>query len=634
MCRLAFYGPQSAVAGVTIAASVYTMRQPGGNPLRQIRRNGGRRVAAASVVAMGLIAAACGGSDSATDTTKAGTPTTKAAATGESAGPTEAPGPTTAAPAKVTTAPVPDVKPTVGGKIVVGVEAETSNPWTPAKMQCDVACQLKIRSVYEPLAAVDEAGEWRAYLAESITPNADATEWTIKLREGITFHDGEPVNADAAIDNFNRALNSFLVGKALTYVVSTAADGKLTADITKIDDLSYTIKLRKPWWRFPVLALAGQSGFLASPKWLAAADADPTLESQPVGTGPFVYESYAPGNNFVVKKNPNYWQKDADGVQLPYLDEVEFRVIQDATTRASALRSGDVDIMHTTNGDDLLAFRETPDEFPMTEADYLGETSYTLLHVGKPGSPLADKRVRCAISASVDDQAIIDATQAGVVKPANGPFSPTQPGYLADTGDSGYNPELAKSLLDEYIAETGSAPKLIYTSTIDQTALTNAEIIQGGLTDAGFDVEVQQVEQSALITNALTGAESFDMFGWRNHAGFLDNQYIWWHSENALPAGQLALNFGRLKDPNIDALLDKARASNDPAEGKSIAEEINKIMATECYIQPTYWVIWGIAHKPELVGFDAVKFPDSEDNVALGQGFPGSFMLNETFLAK
>jgi peptide/nickel transport system substrate-binding protein len=596
-----------------------------------------RQIVGASVIAMALVAAACGGSD---DEGKAGdkeqaTEDSKAAAPDEAAPDATNGAAPTNPPAKVTTAPIPDVKPTVGGKLTVGVEAETTNPWMPAKMQCDVGCQLKIRTVYEPLVAVDEAGEFQPYLAESVTPNADATEWTIKLREGITFHDGEPLNADAAIDNFNRAMNSFLVGKALTYVESTAADGKLTANITKVDDLTYTVKLLKTWWRFPVLALGGQSGFLASPKWLAAADADPTLETQPVGTGPFKYKSFAPGNNFVVEKNPDYWQSDADGVQLPYLDEVEFRIIQDATTRASALRSGEVDIMHTTNGDDLLAFRDNPDEFPMTEATYLGETAYTLLHVGKADSPLNDKRIRCAINAAIDDQTMIDATQAGVVEIANGPFNPSQPGYLEDTGIPMYDPDLAKSLVDEWKAENGgAAPSIIYSATTDQASLTNAEIVVDGLTEAGFDATIAQIEQGKLITNALIGDAGFDAFGWRNHAGFLDNQFIWWHSENALPVGQLALNFGRLSDPKIDELLEVARGSQDPAEIKAAAEEINRIFGSECYIQPSWWTIWGIAHSPSVIGFDQSKFPNSDEPVALGQGFPGSFMLERTFLAE
>ena len=100
---------------------------------------------------------------------------------------------TTAAPA--TTEPA--VEPVIGGTLVVSGEAEVANPWTPAAMQCDSYCQQRARTFFDPLAAYGADLEVHPFLAESIEPNADFTEWTVKLREGITFHDGTPLNADA-----------------------------------------------------------------------------------------------------------------------------------------------------------------------------------------------------------------------------------------------------------------------------------------------------------------------------------------------------------------------------------------------------------------------------------------------------
>jgi peptide/nickel transport system substrate-binding protein len=544
-------------------------------------------------------------------------PSNQTGSTVEESTPSQAPGePTT-----------PSVSATVGGKLVVAVEAETSSPWTPANMQCDSSCQVRVRTVFEPLAAVDQSGQWRPYLAKTITSNDDATLWTISLRSGIKFHDGEPLNADAAMNNFNRAINSFLLGKALTYVVTTPVGDKVEAEMTKVDDLTFTIRLSKSWYQFPVVALSSQSGFMASPKWLAAADADPAKETEPVGTGPFGFVSYKPGNTFTVKRFDGYWQSDANGVKLPYLDAVEFRVIPDVLARSAALRTGALDLIHTNNGEQLADLRADSAEFPMVEVTDLIETAYLLMYVGKPNSPLNDRRVRCAIAASIDQEAIVDATQGGVFQIANGPFSPSHPGYLADTGYPGYNPELAKELLAEYTADKGAPPKLTYTATPDQASLTIAEIIQSGMTDAGFDVDVAQSELGALITNALVGDPSFDMFDWRSHAGFLDNQYVWWSSETAQPQGDLALNFGRVKDPRIDALLEQARSVKDPKAVADIAEQINKVFGEECYIAPYYWLSWGLAHTPNVNGFDAATFPDSSDTLALDQGFPGSFML-------
>ena len=90
--------------------------------------------------------------------------------------------------------------------------------------------------------------------------------------------------------------------------------------------------MSRPWVPFP-LYLSGAIGYMASPTWQAAADKDPALESKPVGTGPFVFKDYKPGESFTATKNPNYWNKP-----YPYLDEVEFRVIPDALTRSSRAR--------------------------------------------------------------------------------------------------------------------------------------------------------------------------------------------------------------------------------------------------------------------------------------------------------
>ena len=80
-----------------------------------------------------------------------------------------------------------------------------------------------------------------------------------------------------------------------------------------------------------------------------AVDGDPTKAAQPIGSGPFIVQSYAPRDSLVVTKNPNYWQKDANGVQLPYLDKITFKVIEDSTTTGQALRSGDIDIFSTSS---------------------------------------------------------------------------------------------------------------------------------------------------------------------------------------------------------------------------------------------------------------------------------------------
>ena len=226
---------------------------------------------------------------------------------------------------------------------------------------------------------------------------------------------------------------------------------------------------------------------------------------------------------------------------------------------------------------------------------------------------------------------MVDAIQAGVNDVANGPFTPAQEGYLEDSGNQTYDPATAAELIADYAAENGQ-PTIKYTTTNDQAALTLVELVSASWEEAGVKVEISQQEQGALITSALVGDDSFNAFLWRNHAGTLDRNYIWWHSNNAGPKGSLALNFGRQKDAQIDALLDENRESNDPARKAEIAQEVNRIFAEECYMIPLYWTTWGIASHAGVMGLQDATFPGSTDKPAFGQGFPGQFPLISAWL--
>jgi peptide/nickel transport system substrate-binding protein len=585
--------------------------------------------AIAALAALGLVAGACG--DKKDD---------EGGATG---GDTAAPGTETTTPTggEETTVPAteaPEVEAVPGGRIIIAGEAEVASPWTPEKMQCDSYCQMRARSFFEPLATLGDDLELYPFLAQSIEPNEDFTVWTVTLRDGITFHDGAPLNADAAIKNLKQAGKGLLISAAIKDVAK-GPDGELL--IEKVDDMSFTIKTGfngdpnqpLPWPAFGYY-LAGQWGFMASPAWIDAYLADPAKESQPVGSGPFMYSSYTPGDKLVVTKNPNYWQTDADGNALPYLDEIEFRVINDSQVRQQALEAGDIDMLATSVGEVISEFRDQAEEFPMVEQNEYTETDYTLLRLNKPG-PLQDRRVRCALDAAIDDQALIDVVGGGILTPANGPFSPGQDGYLDDNGNPGYDPELAQQLIDEYMADGNPAPSLIYSTVTSTDALAEAQFKQEAWSSIGVNVEVLQIEQSKLITNALFGDPAFDAFGWRNHAGlFVDNQYFWWHSSAALPDGQLALNFGRLQDPVIDDMLEQQRTETDADARAAIAQDINRRFAEECWLSPDSWTIWGIPHKPAIQGIGQSPIPDAPDGVHLrdGAGFPGQVWTTALWL--
>ncbi len=575
---------------------------------------------AAAVISLGLIAAACsnkkdegsGGGDT-TETTAGGSETTAAGG-----GETSAPETTAAA-----------EKPVYGGTLVVSGEAEVANAWTPAAMQCDSYCQQRARSFYDPVVVIGEDLEPHGLLVEGWTNNDDFTVFDFTVRPGITFHDGTPLDAAAIVKNLQVAGQGLLLGAALKDIGKNA-DGSLAIEAT--GDMTFQIKtgfngdLAQPLpWPGLASSLGTQWGLIASPTWLdavAAGTADPTMA---VGTGPFIVESYAPRDKLVVKRNPDYWQSDADGNQLPYLDGIEFRVIEDSETAADALRSGDIDIFSTSAALVISDFREEADEFPMVEQDELTETNYILIDLDKPG-PLQDKNVRCALSLAIDRQELIDATAGGILQPANGLFSPGQQGYLEDNGGfTDFDPDTAAAMIEEYEAANGPVA-VDYGTTTSQINAQVAELLKGYWEAIGVDFTYTQVPQDSFITNALFGDPGFFMYGWRNHAGVrLDNQYFWWHSANAAPDGQLALNFGRIRDDAVDAGLETARSATDEAEATAAAESENRTMAENCYQIPTSWTLWGTPHKPAVKGLGGTWILPDGTASRDGAGFSGQF---------
>ena len=585
------------------------------------------RMLAAAVISLGLIAAACSnkkdegssGGDT-TETTAGGSETTAAGG-----GDTSAPETTAAA-----------EKPVYGGTLIVSGEAEVANAWTPAAMQCDSYCQQRARSFYDPVVVVGDDLEPHGLLVESWTNNDDFTVFDFTVRAGITFHDGTPLDAAAIVKNLQVAGQGLLLGAALKDIGKNA-DGSLAIEAT--GDMTFQVKTGfngdlaqpLPWPGMPS-ALGTQWGLIASPTWLdavAAGTADPTMA---VGTGPFVVESYAPRDKLVVKRNPDYWQSDADGNQLPYLDGIEFRVIEDSETAADALRSGDIDIFSTSAALVISDFREEADEFPMVEQDELTETNYILINVDKPGA-LQDKNVRCALSLAIDRQELIDATAGGILQPANGLFSPGQQGYLEDNGGfTDFDPDTAAAMIEEYEAANGPVA-VDYGTTTSQINAQVAELLKGYWEAIGVDFTYTQVPQDSFITNALFGDPGFFMYGWRNHAGVrVDSQYFWWHSANAAPDGQLALNFGRIRDDAVDAGLEAARSSLDPAEATTAAESVNKAMAENCYQIPTSWTLWGTPHKPGVKGLGGTWILPDGTASRDGAGFSGQFWTQTVWI--
>ena len=554
----------------------------------------------ALLLAFGLIAAACGGSDdSGGDDASGDNPRGE-----ESSDPDDG------------------AEPQRGGSIIFAREAETSSPWTPSAMICDVACHQAIKGIYDTLTWPDADGEVHGMLLESIEPNADFTEWTLTPRDGIQFHDGTPWDVAALDTHFSTMRDSVLVGNVFNDITDQQVQGN-----------TLVLTMRNPWTHFP-LFLGGQPGYVASPTWLAAVADGSASEAEPVGTGPFEFEAYSPGDSFSMTRNENYWLMAPDGEPYPYLDEIEFLVQDENQTRDNAIISGDIDITHMDSGDSIERLRQEADNgtINLFEIDQRQETGYVLINSSDPNAAVSDVRIRQAMAYAFDHVVENQSRNAGIFEIANGPFSPGSIGYLDDTGFPEFDLEQATALVDEYESDTGQDATIAYKTTTDPFNLQTAELYRGFWEAAGMTVTLDQIEQGEFITQALIG--NFEAFGWRNHGGFdPDTQEVWWTSENALPAGEIALNFGRIDDPVIDENLDIVRESQDPAERQAAAEEINRQFAEQVYNIWTSWIIWAIPYQDRVHGVQTpVVMPDGTPSTVTGIGFTGAINLQQLWV--
>ncbi|MGH9292337.1 MAG: ABC transporter substrate-binding protein, partial [Acidimicrobiales bacterium] len=322
-------------------------------------------------------------------------------------------------------------KPKLGGSVTIGTEAEESGI-DPTYAHFDSTGVMYARTVYDPLAIVLGDGRVVPYLAESIVPNSTYTKWMITVRPNIVFHDGTPCDGAALKYCMEAFKKSGLVNFALGYWKE--------GGITQVGPRSITIEMTAPWVPFPAwLAgyIGGQVAYMFSPKQYEKGEA--VLDRHPVGTGPFVFQTWEPGSHFTSVKNPHYWRKDRYGNRLPYLDSWTFKPIVDVSTRLSALQSGEIDLMHTDDdptillidGDhSLVSLRD--DELPVGEPD----CNFGMINV--KDKVMGDIRLRQAAAYAFNQAEYIKLIGKDIGKPTAGPFQPPSP-YAAPTGFPTYD---------------------------------------------------------------------------------------------------------------------------------------------------------------------------------------------------
>jgi peptide/nickel transport system substrate-binding protein len=500
--------------------------------------------------------------------------------------------------------------PKPGGHLVMGTEAEIDGFLPPAN-RFDVTGLQYASTVYDSLTTFGKDNKVHPYLAQSVDHNADYKVWTIKLRPGVTFSNGDPLTAADVVADLQAHQKSPLTGPAVTNIASVAPGG---------DNLTVVVTCKTSWVPFPVY-LAGQIGYVFSPKMLT----DPKGSLHPIGTGPFIMKEWVIGNHFTATKNPNYWQKG-----LPYLDSIEYRPILEVQSRTSSLQSGTIDLMHSSDPKSLLDLKSQSSVNSIDDSKVVGEQEedFIMLNTGK--APLDDLRVRQALAFATDRKKYNDTINFGIPPLSDGPFGNVGSPYHSPTGYPNYDLQKAKDLVRAY--EQSKASNSITfelgTTNIGRN-LQAASLLQDMWKQAGITVSIKQVEQSQFILNALQG--QYQAYIWRQFGEpDADFDFVWWSSLTASPEGQLALNFSRNKDPQIDADLVKGRTSPNQSDRLAAYQDIAKRFAVDLPFLFTNETVWQIASKPNVHGIVDWTLPDGTPGIDHAVG--GLFYMSHVWV--
>ena len=381
---------------------------------------------------------------------------------------------------------------------------------------------------------------------------ADGRSVTIKLRPGVKFHDGEPLNAEAVRFNIERHLTT-----PGSFRKTEISDVK---SVDVVNDLTVRVNLSQPL--VPLLAtLTDRAGMMVSPK--AAKALGDKFGTRPVCTGPYRFVERVAQGRMVFERFADYWDKGAIAI-----DRVEFMPITDSTARLASLRSGDLHMIERVSPTDLAEIRGDA-KLRVSGVAELGYQTIPLnVNNGPRGKTFADVRVRQALDLAIDRETLVKAVFNNEYIAGNQWVSPQSPYYTAKFPVRKRDVARAKQLLRE-----AGQPNLAFTLIVppERDRQEAAQIIQSMLAEAGVTVTLQTQENVTMLTNGRKGDfEAYFTF-WSGRPDPDGNVYTF----NVCGGGQ---NDSHYCNAELDALLNKARHVADPGERKKLYDQANEIL--------------------------------------------------------
>ena len=430
--------------------------------------------------------------------------------------------------------------------------------------------------VYETLFRVTTDGDIEGLLATD-WEYIDPTRLRVTLRDGVSFSDGNALDAAAVKASLDRLLDP-----------ATAAPGRFVvsaiAAVEVVDPLTVDIVTSAPF--APLLA------HLAHPvAAIVPATYGDELARAPIGSGPYVLRSWSQGDTVVLAANEQYWGG------APAISEVVFRVIPEISTQIIELRSGGIDVLFNIPADNYNQLVNDPD---IVTNSFLGWGS---VHLGfNTANPkLQDVRVRRAIAHAIDKGLIVDEFLGGLAQVGVAPIPPTVRFAASDLAEPyPYDQEAARSLLAEAGATDLQLVLDIYQNPDLEAA---AQVIQAMLADVGITLQIRVQEYAAYAERILTDGLELYATTWGTVTLDADYTLYAFFNSSEIPANDTS----RYAVPEVDALLEAARATPDDAQREADYRAVQERVLADVPLVTLYYPLSTMAKRPGLQG-EVVRF--------------------------
>lgn len=443
-----------------------------------------------------------------------------------------------------------DAEPKPGGVLLFGLSTDPSN-FEPHVSTGAASTSVKLMC-YSTLITYDANNQLIGDLAEEFGW-LDTSTFKLKIREGVTFHDGSDLTVDDVVFSLQRIQNPDTAATNASYF-------REVSEISAGDGNTVNIVFNRPFAAFPFI-LADTNSYIVSQAWIESG-VDPKVEM--MGTGPFVYKERVPGVSITLEKNPNYFIEG-----LPYLDGITYQPMPDDTTRMTALRSGSVDFADYVPYTQMDIIANDPNLQFLSDST----TGFGWVGFNHEMAPVSDAKVRQAFAHGMNRETMVTTAFAGHGSPITGGLIPEgMIGHAPDLeGTFNGDYEKAKSLL----TEAGVAPleiDMVSTSTYS-VIQRPAEAAQAELGNA--DIKVNLELQEWLTFRQTVADGTFPTHSWGTAINYGDPDFLW----NYMHSTGSNAQWFRFANADMDALLEQGRFETDEALRNEIYHDVQVLAA-------------------------------------------------------